>query len=191
LTKDLLVNVPVKVSEHKQKIIILIDYSGSMNQTDKQVWVNALLADRFRYVMKGEAEVFVSFYNSYPSGLHFHHIKDERTVRNFWKEFSNYPSGGYTNVGRIVEYVAKEIKWGRLHNLKVDLSQELPEILIINDGQDEVGVDAFPYKVNAINLLEFSDELKNLCIATGGKQVKITESNEITAYSSDGKEIIA
>ena len=36
LTKDLIVNVPVDRTEHKQKIIILLDYSGSMSCDDKQ-----------------------------------------------------------------------------------------------------------------------------------------------------------
>jgi uncharacterized protein with von Willebrand factor type A (vWA) domain len=47
----------VQIGEKKQKIIILLDYSGSMNNTPKQIWVNAILIDRFRYVIQG-AEVF-------------------------------------------------------------------------------------------------------------------------------------
>ena len=53
LTKDLTVNVPVDRKEQIQKIIILLDFSGSMDSYDKQVWVNAILIDRFKYVMKG------------------------------------------------------------------------------------------------------------------------------------------
>jgi hypothetical protein len=71
------------------------------------------------------------------------------------------------------------------------LSQELPEILIINDGQDEVGYDEFPYKVNAISLMQFSNELKDLCIATGGKQVKVTSDERIVAFSSNGYQVIS
>lgn len=191
LTKDLLVNVPVQSSEKKQKIIILCDYSGSMNENEKQIWVNAILIDRFRYVIKGEAEVYFSHFVSSPSGLRFHHIKNEQDVIKFWKTFSNFPSGSYTNIGRIVEYVSEEVKKGTFHNLKLDLSKEQPEILIINDGQDEVGYDAFPYRVNAVSLMQFSNELKDLCVATGGKQVRISQWNKITAYSNTGEEIIA
>ena len=190
LTKDLSVNVPVETSEKKQKIIILCDYSGSMNETEKQIWVNSLLIDRFRYVIKGEAEIFFSTFVSNPNQLHFHHIKDAKDVTEFWRTFSNYPSGSYTDIGRIVKHVAEEVAKGKLHNLKVDLSKEKPEILIINDGQDEVGHDSFPYKVNAISLMQFSDELKNLCTATGGKQVRITSNNRITAYSKDKENVV-
>ena len=54
-----------------------------------------------------------------------------------------------------------------------------------------VVIEAFPYKVNAISLLQFSDELKGLCVATGGKQVRIESNNKITAYSQDGEQILA
>jgi uncharacterized protein with von Willebrand factor type A (vWA) domain len=186
LTKDLVVNVPVQTSEKKQKIIILCDYSGSMNDTEKQIWVNALLIDRFRYVIRGEAEIYFSFFVSNPNQLKFYHVKNAKDVTDFWSSFSNYPSGSMTDIGRIVTYVSEEIKKGKLHNLKLDLSRERPEILIVNDGQDEVGYKTFPYKVNAISLMEFSKELKNLCVATGGKQIEITEKNKIYSYSKEG-----
>jgi hypothetical protein len=186
LTKDLVVNVPVQTSEKKQKIIVLCDYSGSMDEEEKQVWVNAILIDRFRYVIRGEAELYFSHFVSNPSGLKFTHIKNARDVIEFWKTFSNRPSGSMTDIGRIVTYISEEVNKGKFHNLKLDLSKERPEILIINDGQDEVGYKTLPYKVNAISLIEFSKELKNLCVATGGKQIEITEKNKIYSYSKEG-----
>jgi len=51
--------------------------------------------------------------------------------------------------------------------------------------QDHIGVDAFPYKVNAISLMQFSDELKDLCLETGGKQIKVTEELEVFSYAKD------
>jgi hypothetical protein len=191
LTKDLLVSVPVSTSEKKQKIIILCDFSGSMNRDDKQTWVNGILIDRFRYVIKGEAEVFFSFFVSSNSTLHFTHVKNEQDVIEFWKNFSNYPGSNATDIGKIVTYVSEEIKKKRLHNLRVDLSEELPEILIINDGEDYVGYTEFPYKVNAISLVSFSEELKDLCIASGGKQIQIRQDNSIIAHSDQGTETIA
>ena len=191
LTKSLIVDVPVQSSEKKQKIVILLDFSGSMNDTQKQIWVNSILVDRFRYVMKGEAEVFFSYFVSNTDFLRFKHVKNEQDVERFWKWFSNSPNGSYTNIGRNVTYVAEQIKKGKLCNLDIDLSKELPEILIINDGEDEVGYDSFPYKVNAISLLMFSEELKKLCVASGGKQVMIYKSQAISAYSSSGMEVIS
>ena len=54
--------------------------------------------------------------------------------------------------------------------------------------QDHVGYDRFPYKVNAISLLEFSSELKTLCVNSGGKQIRVTKRKELYAYSSEGEE---
>ena len=186
LTKDLIVNVPVDRKEQIQKIIILLDYSGSMHEDEKQIWVNAILIDRFRYVMKGEAEVYFSYFVDDPQDLEFQHIKDREDVIKFWQTFSNEPNGGGTAIGDIVEYVANEVHCGKLCNLQVNLSEEKPEILIINDGEDSVGSDEFPYKVNAISLMSFSDELKDLCLATEGKQIEITYDLETFAYSKDG-----
>ena len=190
LTKNLVVNTPVDRTEHKQKIIILLDQSGSMDGTFKQDWVNAILIDRFRYVLKGEAEVFFSYFVYNTDSLHFIHIKDRQDVLNFWSEFSNEPDGGETHIGNIVNHVAEEVNSGKLHNLHIDLSEERPEILIINDGNDEVKTEKFPYKVNAICLEEYNGELKNLCVATEGKKIHVSEENKITAHSKQGKHLI-
>lgn len=192
LTKDLTVNVPVDRKEQKQKIIILLDYSGSMDYDEKQIWVNAILIDRFRYVMKGEAEVFFSYFVEHTGELQFHHVTNREEVIQFWQMFSNEPNGGTTEIGDIVNYVADQVvNHHKLHNLDIDLSEEKPEILIINDGQDRVHSEKFPYKVNAISLMQFSDELKNLCVATDGKQVKVEENDVVTAYSKQGEQIIS
>jgi len=185
LTKDLTVNVPVDRKEQIQKIIIILDYSGSMDEDEKQVWVNAILIDRFKYVMRGEAEVFFSYFVNRTEFLNFQHIKNREDVINFWQTFSNEPNGGGTEVGDMVEYIATDIANKRLCNLDVDLSEEKPEILIINDGQDSIGTDAFPYKVNAVSLMKFSDELKDLCNATGGKQIEITDDLRVYTHSPD------
>lgn len=190
LTKDLIVNVPVERKEQKQKIIILLDFSGSMDYESKQVWVNAILIDRLKYVMKGEAEVFFSYFVHAKKDLKFMHLKDREDVMNFWSTFSNDPNGGTTDIGGIVTYIDNEVSQGRLHNLDIDLSQERPEILIINDGQDRVGYDTLPYKVNAISLECFSEELKDLCVGTGGKQVFIdVDTNEGTCYSKGAEAV--
>lgn len=185
LTKDLTVNVPVDRKEQLQKIIIILDFSGSMDDTEKQIWVNAILIDRFKYVMKGEAEVFFSYFVHNPEQLHFQHIKDRDDVIKFWQTFSNHPNGGFTEVGKMVEHIANEIENKRLCNLDVDLSEERPEILVINDGLDDIGVEEFPYKVNALSLFCLSDELKNLCIKTGGRQIEIDSDSKIFSHTKD------
>ena len=191
LTKDLTVNVPVDRKEQKQKIIILLDYSGSMDETEKQIWVNAILIDRLKYVVKEEAEVFFSYFIHDSSRLNFQHLKNKEDVSKFWRTFSNSPNGGTTDIGGIVTKVSNDVESGlRLGNLKIDLSEEKPEILIINDGQDRVGYDSLPYKVNTISLMCLSDELKKLCIKTGGKQVEVRSDNSVISYAEEGTTIV-
>jgi hypothetical protein len=182
LTKDLTVNVPVDKKEQIQKIIIILDFSGSMCEDEKQIWVNAILIDRFKYVIKGEAEVLFSYFVDSTEDLEFQHIKTREDVINFWKTFSNNPNGGTTEVGDMVEYIANEIAYKKLCNLKIDLSEEKPEILVINDGEDSINIDKFPYKVNAITLRNFNEELKDLCIETEGKLIEVNYEGEVYAH---------
>jgi hypothetical protein len=186
LTKDLTVNVPVDRKEQKQKIIIILDFSGSMDENSKQLWVNAILIDRFKYVMRGEAEVFFSYFIHNAEDLEFQHIQSKGDVINFWQTFSNEPNGGTTEVGEMVKCIASDISLGKLCNLDVDLSQEKPEILVINDGQDYINIDKFPYKVNAVTLMEYNEDLKNLCLETGGKLVNVQEDERVYTYSVEG-----
>ncbi len=189
LTKNLIIDVPIDTAEKKQKIILVLDFSGSMNDRDKQLWVNAILIDRFRYVLKGEAEVYFSYFVDFPGALKFSHIKNAEDVKKFWTTFSNRPNGGCTDMGRIVKAISEEVSKGvKFFNLKdLDLSKEKPEILIVNDGQDSVGIDAFPYKVNAVSLLQNNTELKDLCVKSGGKQVNVISNILIETYDKEGK----
>ena len=187
LTKDLIVRTPVKNSERKQKIIILVDASGSMDENEKQQWVSAILVDRFRYVCKGEAEIFISSFVAYPDELYFRHIRNEEDVADFWKHYNHGPNGGGTDMGRIVDYISNQIDKGKLCNLKIDLREERPEILIINDGQDSVGREKFNYKVNALSLMMRSKKLTKLCNASGGKQIYVERSGTVLSFV-DGKE---
>lgn len=197
MTKDLVVTIPVDRKEKKQKIIIILDYSGSMDDTAKQIWVNALLIDRFKYVMKEEAEVFFSYFVSSTKTMEFTHLKDRNDVLNFWAKFSNHPDGGTTRVGSMVQYINTEIHtYHKLHNLNIDLSKENPEILVINDGQDHIDSDSFPHKVNAVCVEDHNQQLQDLCLETEGKYVHVdiygmwNKKNTITTYSKEGKQIL-
>lgn len=174
LMKDLVVTVPIDRIEHKQKIIIMIDFSGSMHTTDKQKWVLAIMIDRLKYVIKEEAEVFFSFFVNDPRALFFHHLYDRASVMKFWTSFSTKPNGGDTNIGAMIDRVKTDTENNRLANLSVDFSVDKPEILIVNDGQDSVKTSKFTYKTNAITLVDAeNEELKKLCIQNNGKYVHV------------------
>jgi hypothetical protein len=95
-----------------------------------------------------------------------------------------------TRVGSMVVHIAKEISEKRLCNLDIDLSEEKPEILVINDGDDSIDAKDFPYKVNAICLGENNSQLKDLCVKSGGKKVFVNYANKVIAYSEAGEEKI-
>lgn len=184
LTKDLVVNTPVDRTEHKQKIIILLDFSGSMRENEKQKWVLAVLIDRLKYVMKEEAEIFFSYFVHNTAELHFHHAYDRASALQFWQTFSTSPNGGDTALGDMINYIKNQIEvHKKLCNLNVDLSTENPEILAINDGQDSVKTNKFTYKTNAITLVgSENQELKKLCIENEGKYVYISSKGKVKTY---------
>lgn len=183
IQKNLIINAPIEKTEHKQKIIMLLDFSGSMNYDVKQDWVVALMMDRLKYAMKEECELFFSYFVHDTKALHFHHVYNKKTALEFWSKFSTDPNGGDTRIGDMVNYIEKEIKLKRLHNLKIDLSEDKPEILIVNDGQDTVKTSKFPYKCNAITLVDSENpELKRLCLQTEGKYIYINDY-EIKKYN--------
>lgn len=176
LSKDLHVNTPIKREESKQKIIMLVDFSGSMHEDYKQDWVLGILADRLKYCMKGECEIFFSFFltknDLINRNFEFIHIKDEKGALDFFQRLDIEPSGGDTEIGDVVEEIRKEIMENkRLFNLDVDLSNEKPEILIINDGQDSVKTDELTWKTNAITIGKQNSELEDLCKKTDGKYI--------------------
>lgn len=188
LTKELIVNVPIEKTEHKQKIIMLVDYSGSMNNTEKQEWVVALLVDRLRYVIKEEAEMYFSYFLYNEGHMNFTHIYNRASALAFWSSFSTNPNGGGTDLGNTVNLIKNWIESGKLHNLNVDLREERPEILAINDGQDSVGTDGFIYKTNAISLIDSDNaQLRNLCLKNKGKYVYVRTGGDVVTYDESGE----
>lgn len=184
VTKDLIVNTPVTSEESKQKIIMLVDFSGSMNSPQKQQWVMSIVADRLSYCIKEECEIFFCFFltkNNLEHGtFKWYHIYNRETALEFWKHFNNSPSGGDTEVGLIIDRIRKEIMENhKLFNLNIDLSVDQPEILVINDGQDSVKTDKLTWKTNAITLYNGpNNELKSLCERTGGKYINVTPETD-------------
>lgn len=190
LTKDLVVNVPIDKTEHKQKIIMLVDFSGSMQNTEKQEWVVAILVDRLRYVIKEEAEVYFSYFVDGIDDLHFTHLYDRKTVMDFWMHFSTHPNGGDTRLGDMVNYIKKQIEEGKLHNLNIDFGGDNPEILAINDGQDSVKTNNFVYKTNAVTVVDHvNEELKGLCVKNDGKYVFVS-GKEAKTWSKQGEQLL-
>lgn len=182
MTKDLVVNSPITTLESKQKIIILVDFSGSMNSPQKQNWILAIMADRLAYCIKEECEIFFSFFLTTreleQNYFKWHHIYNKETALEFFKHhLKTNPGGGDTQVGLIIDLIHDEIMNNKkLFNLNIDLSVDQPEILVINDGQDSVKTDKLSWKTNAITLYDGQNsELKALTAKTGGQYILVDE----------------
>lgn len=176
-TKDLDVYVPVENTDHKQKIIILIDMSGSMSVPRKQEWVATILLDRLRYAIRGEAELVIAGYEKELMTDYLWVANDKKSALDFWSKYQFWAFGGDTRVGDVVKSVAEEVKTPGFFGLKLDYSDEefRPEILVIHDGEDTVKTKQFDYKVNSICLFKNNDELKTLSMNSEGMYVYIDE----------------
>lgn len=87
-----------------------------------------------------------------------------------------------TYIGKIIPKIKDNVESGNFYGLKIDLKDEKPEVLIINDGDDSIKTIEFPYKVNAIALLRNNDELKRLCLAAKGKYVYANSQGEVKEF---------
>lgn len=85
--KSLRINHPLKIQEKKQIIIMLVDFSGSMCQLDKQQWVFALIIDRLKYVVKEECELYFSYF------LTTADYNKNHNIRQGYLDTSRYSSG--------------------------------------------------------------------------------------------------
>lgn len=178
--KDLIIDAKLKRTEVKQKIIILLDFSGSMKDPGKQPWVAAIMINRLKEVMAGKAEIYFSYFLSKKTFLNFHHCYDKESALKLWKKFDFKPSGGTTLVGDMVSYIHSELEYKRLHNIpKVDFEDRAPEILVINDGNDSIKSNEFPHKTNAVTIHVNNKELEDLCKKTSGKYIHIDVEGKV------------
>lgn len=175
LLKDVLIKTPIDNKELKQKIIIAVDYSGSMLEQFKQEWVVSIIMDRLKYVYKEECEIFFTFYEEYLL-YNIEYIHNKESALKFIKNFSTRPSGRNTNIGNVIRQLDEKINTGYLAG--IDLKGEKPEILIIADGQDNPGTIT-NYKTNILTIVQYNEKMKNFALSTGGLYANIDLNNKL------------
>jgi hypothetical protein len=131
--KELMCNLKVEKTDHKQMIILLVDSSESMREGFKQEWLATILLDRLRYAAKEEAELFILTYRKNVEKSW--HVYDKKTAMNFWRTYDYYTKSCTTEVGKCINYVDQQVKSGDFMGMGIDLSEQNPEILVIGDGQ--------------------------------------------------------
>lgn len=175
LLKDLLVKTPMDKTELKQKIIIAVDYSGSMSEIFKQEWVVSIIMDRLKYVYKEECEIFFTFYEEHLL-YDIRYINNKESALQFIKNFSTRPSGGGTSISNVIRELHEKIRTGFLAG--IDLKGEKPEILVIADGQDNPG-SITNYKTNILTIVQHNTRMENFALSTGGMYANIDLNNKL------------
>lgn len=173
LNRSLNVALPAQTEIAKQKVILLVDYSGSMGTYFKQEWVSAIILNRIKYIFDNECEIYFAFYIG-DLRSHLKYISTKEEAYAFWENFSTKPNGGETNIHRAICSVNRDF----LNNPSkyTSLNGKLPEILVVCDGEDDLFGDPI-LKTNIITILNYNDEMREYSISSGGSYVNITEED--------------
>jgi hypothetical protein len=165
-TKQLVVREPEQST--RQTLVLLIDNSGSMDETDKLSWVKAIVVDRLDAVSRGEAELYIGWFECSLDEENIVKIANKKEAIAFLQEgFLGNFNGGKTDVQRAVEQVCEGIKLGRLGNYS--LNGVKPQIVVMNDGQDFVDSNYKPSVVtHGFILGRDNDGMKSMIANCGG-----------------------
>lgn len=134
-TKQL--RIKERINSEKQALILLIDDSGSMSYQPKMVWVKSLILNRLDAVAKGEAELIIAwFVTSIDFDNSVKITTKEQAIAFIKKDFYGLFNAGATNIENAVREACncvKKNKFGRhpLNGIR-------PQIVVINDGDDDV-----------------------------------------------------
>ena len=134
-TKQL--RVKERKNSEKQALILLIDDSGSMCYQPKIAWVKSLILNRLDAVAKGEAELIIAwFVTSIDFGNSVKITTKEQAIAFIKKDFYGTFGAGGTNIQNAVREACDCVnknKFGRhpLNGIR-------PQIVVINDGDDDV-----------------------------------------------------
>lgn len=164
-TKQLLVKQDKQAT--KQNLLLLIDDSGSMSYAAKMQWVEALVYNRLDAVLQNNARLMIAWFEG---KIHRYTIIENRQqAKDFIlnkKSFGSFNGGG-TNIERALKEGLNLIKE------KFNSDHTNSQILIINDGQDEIDPKFKPGITTSVFILGTdNNNLKKVCINSGGMYEK-------------------
>jgi len=156
----------VSIVEKKQLLYLLIDSSRSMR--GKRIHVaGGVLMNRLKAVVKGEAEVFLRFFDG--TVYDEYHASTPEEAQELIKRFErNNFSGGNTRIAKALKKVRDTIE----EKMKENSVYVRPEIVIVTDGEDDVAsLNAKEFKPTVVHsvIVECeNDDLTKFARATGG-----------------------
>ena len=185
LHRALNVSLPSQIDIAKQKIFMLLDYSGSMCTKYKQEWVSAMILNRLKHVFENNCELYFSYYVEFLYGIQT--AIDEKSGREFWSTFNTGPNGGTTHIHNIIKQVLNEYESNP--SKYTSLNGTLPEILVLCDGEDSLSGEPV-LKTNIVSILNYNRKMHEYSIKSGGSYVNI-DLDQIRIYNKiDNPEII-
>lgn len=177
LHRSLNVSLPSQTDIAKQKIFMLLDYSGSMGTEYKQQWVSAMILNRLKHVFENNCELYFSYYAS--SLYSIETAIDEKSGREFWSKFSTSPTDGNTYIHDVINEVL--IEYNSNPSKYTSLNGTLPEILVLCDGEDSLSGEPV-LKTNIVSILNYNRQMHEYSIKSGGSYVHI-DLNQIRIYN--------
>ena len=170
IEKDLYVRTKFRNEESSQNLIILVDNSGSMRQYNKRSMLKAAIDLKIKYLSEANNIYITTFVGN---TNYFHKLKEGETMDDL--KFITLNGGG-TDVNGSVKETIKAIKERKLkgHGETHELSEAHFEILVINDGEDEVDKSFHPdIKLHVLCLKKNNIDLKNICHRSGGTYIHL------------------
>lgn len=179
LTRSLNVSLPIYTETAKQKLILLLDYSGSMGTIFKQEWVTAIILNRIKYIFDNDCELYFSRYERNLIET-IKYVKDEEEARLFWSSFETKPNRGGTNIHNSIISVEREFNTNP--KKYASLNGKAPEILVVCDGEDSLNGTPL-LKTNIVTILNYNKDMRKYAIESGGTYVNISQT-DIKVYNS-------
>jgi len=122
---------------NKQLLVFLVDNSGSMSSTEKRAWVKSILVNRLDAVRRNDAVLYIGWFENTLDVGHIVKISTPDEADEFYKKgFYGEFNGGNTNIQLAVETACTEIATGVFGGHV--LHETIPQIVVVNDGQDHV-----------------------------------------------------
>ena len=171
-TKQFQVEKGVNVEEAKQCLILLIDDSGSMRSSKKVSWIKALLLNRCEEVVKGNAELYICTFEA-ELDRDWIVVKTPEEAKKVWEKFTSYfrLSRGTTNLQKAIESATKIIKSGKVPTKsgEIEITSKNPQLVIINDGEDDVKSTFLPtIETHGFLLQGKHGIMQKFCTRSGG-----------------------
>jgi len=169
LNKDVYVKKRFSSVQKSQNLMILLDNSGSMDEGIKKSMCKAIIKLKLRDI--NENNIYFSTFEKHVHG--FMKMTKDDDFESLWnRKIVRFNMGG-TEVSDVIKETIKMIKSRSLNTsvdtVKIPLSDEHFEILVINDGEDKIDESYHPdIKIHALTLVKKNEGLNRLSLRSGG-----------------------